>query len=67
MSGCVHAPAIDLARYDVTVNALAPSVVRTPTTLRELDDDFFAHHVQLQNPAFSTGQVIFVDGGLIHR
>jgi NAD(P)-dependent dehydrogenase (short-subunit alcohol dehydrogenase family) len=49
VNGFTHALATDLARYDVTVNALAPSVVRTPTTLRELNDEFFAHHTQLQN------------------
>lgn len=49
VNGFTHALATDLARYDVTVNALAPSVVRTPTTLRELNDEFFAHHAQLQN------------------
>ncbi|MFJ8716164.1 SDR family NAD(P)-dependent oxidoreductase [Streptomyces violaceus] len=49
VNGFTHALATDLARWDITVNALGPSVVRTPTTLRELNDEFFAHHAQLQN------------------
>ncbi|MFI7067582.1 SDR family NAD(P)-dependent oxidoreductase [Kribbella sp. NPDC050124] len=49
INGFTHALATDLARYDVTVNALAPSVVRTPTTLRELPEEAFAMYVQMQN------------------
>jgi NAD(P)-dependent dehydrogenase (short-subunit alcohol dehydrogenase family) len=49
INGFTHALATDLAPYDVTVNALAPSVVRTPTTLRELPEEVFEHHAQLQN------------------
>ncbi|MBT2118933.1 SDR family oxidoreductase [Dyella sp. LX-66] len=49
INGFTHALATDLARYNITVNAIAPSVVRTPTTLRNLSEEFFEHHLQFQN------------------
>ncbi|WP_416985977.1 SDR family NAD(P)-dependent oxidoreductase [Streptomyces sp. T028] len=49
VNGFTHALATDLARWDITVNAIGPSVVRTPTTRRELTDEFFGQHAQLQN------------------
>jgi NAD(P)-dependent dehydrogenase (short-subunit alcohol dehydrogenase family) len=49
VNGFTHALATDLARWDITVNAIGPSVVRTPTTRRELPEEFFGHHAQLQN------------------
>ncbi|WP_416979616.1 SDR family NAD(P)-dependent oxidoreductase [Streptomyces sp. T028] len=49
VNGFTHALATDLARWDITVNALGPSVVRTPTTRRNLTDEFFKEHAQLQN------------------
>ena len=41
--------ATDLSRYDITVNAVAPKIVRTPTTERHLNDEIFDAHIQLQN------------------
>lgn len=49
INGLTHAMATDLAKYDITVNAIAPSVVRTPTTLSHLSEEFFDMHIQLQN------------------
>jgi NAD(P)-dependent dehydrogenase (short-subunit alcohol dehydrogenase family) len=49
VNGFTHALATDLARWDITVNAIGPSVVRTPTTRRELPDGFFGQHAQLQS------------------
>lgn len=49
LNGFTHALATDLAPYDVTVNALAPSVVPTPTTLAHLSEEAFAHYVDIQN------------------
>jgi NAD(P)-dependent dehydrogenase (short-subunit alcohol dehydrogenase family) len=49
INGLTHAMATDLAKYDITVNAIAPSVVRTPTTLHHLSEEVFAMHIQLQN------------------
>lgn len=49
VNGLTHTMATDLAKYDVTVNAVAPSVVRTPTTLANLSEEFFGMHMQLQN------------------
>jgi NAD(P)-dependent dehydrogenase (short-subunit alcohol dehydrogenase family) len=49
INGFTHALATDLAPYDVTVNALAPSVVPTPATLTHLSEEAFAHYVDIQN------------------
>jgi NAD(P)-dependent dehydrogenase (short-subunit alcohol dehydrogenase family) len=49
INGFTHALATDLARYDVTVNALAPSLVRTPMTLHDLTEEVFEHQIQMQN------------------
>jgi len=49
INGLTHAMATDLAKYEVTVNAVAPSVVRTPTTLANLSEEFFDMHMQFQN------------------
>lgn len=49
VNGLTHGLATDLARWDVTVNAIAPSVVRTPMTLAELPEAVFAHQVESQN------------------
>lgn len=48
LNGFTHALATDLARWDITVNAIAPSVVRTPLTQR-LPEAVFAHQVEMQN------------------
>ncbi|MET8974907.1 SDR family oxidoreductase [Streptomyces sp. NPDC004539] len=49
VNGFTHALATDLGRHGVTVNAIGPSVVRTPTTRRELSEAFFGEHAQLQS------------------
>lgn len=49
INGFTHALATDLASYNVTVNAVAPSVVRTPMTLNELTEEVFEHQIQMQN------------------
>ncbi|MGC0405191.1 NAD(P)-dependent dehydrogenase (short-subunit alcohol dehydrogenase family) [Streptomyces sp. SAI-126] len=48
INGLTYAMAADLAKYDITVNAVAPSVVRTPFTLSRLPEQVFEHHMQLQ-------------------
>jgi NAD(P)-dependent dehydrogenase (short-subunit alcohol dehydrogenase family) len=47
--GLTHALAADLARYDVTVNAVAPSVVKTAEALRSQPEAFFDLVVQQQD------------------
>lgn len=48
INGLTYAMAADLAKYDITVNAVAPSVVRTPFTLSRLPEQVFEHHMQQQ-------------------
>ncbi|WP_155058878.1 SDR family NAD(P)-dependent oxidoreductase [Streptomyces blattellae] len=49
VNGLTYAMATDLAKHDITVNGVAPSVVRTPFTLTRLSEEYFEHHMQLQN------------------
>lgn len=49
INGFVSALATDLAKHNITVNAVAPSVVRTPTTEKHLTEEWFAMHIQKQN------------------
>lgn len=49
INGFTGAVAADLAKYNVTVNAIAPSVVRTPFTEAHLSEEFFRDHIQKQN------------------
>lgn len=49
VSGFISALACDLGEYGVTVNGVAPSVIRTPTTERHLTEEWFAMHIEKQN------------------
>lgn len=49
INGFTGALAADLSKYNITVNAVAPSVVRTPFTEAHLPEEFFAEHIQRQN------------------
>ncbi|MCI4039980.1 SDR family oxidoreductase [Streptomyces sp. TRM75563] len=49
INGLTYAMASDLAPFDVTVNAVAPSVVRTSFTLSRLPEEVFEGHMQLQD------------------
>ncbi|MDX3800421.1 SDR family oxidoreductase [Streptomyces sp. AK04-3B] len=49
INGLTYTMAADLAQYDVTVNAVAPSVVRTPLTLPRVSEALFESHMQRQN------------------
>ncbi len=80
--------AANLAKDDVTVNAVAPSLVPTASALQGAAEDLFDMAVQMQNlkrrqttgdvantvaflasdeAAFTTGQILSVDGGLTRR
>jgi 3-oxoacyl-[acyl-carrier protein] reductase/(S)-1-phenylethanol dehydrogenase len=49
LNGFTHVLAANLAQYDVTVNAVAPSLVRTAAAVRTVNEEFFAATVQLQD------------------
>lgn len=49
VNGFTHTLATELAKYNVTVNAIAPHLLRTPTTLRELPDVVFSNQASHQN------------------
>lgn len=49
INGFTGSLAADMAKHNITVNAVAPSVVRTPFTEAHLPDAFFEAHIQLQN------------------
>jgi len=49
INGLTYALASSLARYDVTVNAVAPSLVRTASAVQNASEEFFGMTVQLQD------------------
>ncbi|WP_175684624.1 SDR family NAD(P)-dependent oxidoreductase [Burkholderia anthina] len=49
INGFVSALACDLGPFNVTVNGVSPSVVRTPTTEKYLTEEWFAAHIEKQN------------------
>jgi NAD(P)-dependent dehydrogenase (short-subunit alcohol dehydrogenase family) len=49
INGLTHVLATNLAKYDVTVNAVAPSLVRTATASQHMSEEFFDQTVQLQD------------------
>ena len=49
INGLTHVLAANLASHDVTVNAVAPSLVQTDTTLAAVSDEFFGHTMQTQD------------------
>jgi NAD(P)-dependent dehydrogenase (short-subunit alcohol dehydrogenase family) len=69
LNGLTYVLATNLAPYDVTVNAIAPSLVRTAATLRNTSEEFFAATVQLQDlkrvqtPPDVSGTVAFLASG----
>jgi NAD(P)-dependent dehydrogenase (short-subunit alcohol dehydrogenase family) len=66
VNGLTYALASSLARYDVTVNAVAPSLVRTASAVQNANPEFFDMTVLLQDlkrtqmPADVTGTVAFL-------
>jgi NAD(P)-dependent dehydrogenase (short-subunit alcohol dehydrogenase family) len=49
LNGLTHVLARNLGKYDVTVNAVAPGLVRTASALRNTSEEFFDMAVQLQD------------------
>ena len=49
LNGLTHVLARNLGKYDVTVNAVAPGLVRTATALRTAGEGFFDMAVQMQD------------------
>ncbi|WP_225231494.1 SDR family NAD(P)-dependent oxidoreductase [Pseudomonas amygdali] len=49
VNGFISALATDLGEYGVTVNGVAPSVIRTPSTEKHLNEEWFAMHIDKQN------------------
>lgn len=49
LNGLTSVLATNLARYEITVNAVAPSLVRTAAALRNTSEEFFDQTVQLQD------------------
>ncbi|MGW2888028.1 SDR family NAD(P)-dependent oxidoreductase [Streptomyces griseoruber] len=49
LNGLTGVLAANLASHDVTVNAVAPSLVRTATALRNTSEEFFEQTVQFQD------------------
>jgi NAD(P)-dependent dehydrogenase (short-subunit alcohol dehydrogenase family) len=49
LNGFTHVLVANLANYDVTVNAVAPSLVRPATALRSAGEEFFTATVPMQD------------------
>lgn len=49
VNGFTHTLATELAKYNVTVNAVAPHLLRTPMTLNELPEAVFVNQANHQN------------------
>jgi 3-oxoacyl-[acyl-carrier protein] reductase/(S)-1-phenylethanol dehydrogenase len=49
LNGLTHVLAANLASHDVTVNAVAPSLIQTATTLQAVSEEFFDQTVQMQD------------------
>jgi NAD(P)-dependent dehydrogenase (short-subunit alcohol dehydrogenase family) len=80
MNSATKSLAIEYATRGIRVNTVAPGVIRTPMHKREIVEQPAAFHLMnkvgevedivravlyLEDAAFSTGEVLHVDGGLI--